>query len=193
MMKVTWAIEENVWSNDGMDRMLTSLDNANVPYFFITQDDYYNYISHDRRISPTHTTEECIIFWGSLQVAKAIRRNEPWVPGVFYTPDSYNCSHYYPKLGGFLMNADGYTMLPIGDFKRQKDWIFNTFGNNDSIFVRPNRGDKLFTGMVVNRERFDKDLDLMMAYDVEDHELVVVTYPGTSLENGDSLSAEQRF
>ena len=46
-------------------------------------------------------------------------------------------------------------MLPYGELKRKKDYLFKLFGDNDFIFVRPDSGFKTFTGDVVNYNNYE--------------------------------------
>ena len=56
-------------------------------------------------------------------------------------------------------------MIPFGELPRLKDNLFDTFGIEDKIFVRPDSPIKLFTGQTIQRQTFDKDYDYLGFYD----------------------------
>ena len=68
-------------------------------------------------------------------------------------------------------------MLPYGELLRQKGFLYDKLGADGAIFIRPNRGNKIFTGTLVYRERFEKDIDIMGCYHVQPNELCVVCEP----------------
>lgn len=120
--------------------------------------------------------DDCVIYRGSLEFGGQVMREAPWIPGVYRDLPKYDCTNYYPKFGKYLLNEE-YIMLPWGDLRRRKDWLFEKVGNSDAAFIRPNAGNKIFAGKVVYKENWDKDLELLGFYDVPDDELCVVCYP----------------
>ncbi len=117
---------------------------------------------------------ERVIFHGCIGLAERIAERTIWKPGIYGNFDRLSCTSYFPALGEFLLN-DRYSMLPLGDVRRMKDELFSSFGSNGQFFMRPNTTRKVFAGMVINHETFDRDLELASFYDVPDHELVVVS------------------
>ena len=120
--------------------------------------------------------DDCVIYRGSLEFGGQVMREAPWIPGVYRDLPKYDCTNYYPKFGDDLLNEE-YIMIPWGDLRRRKDWLFEKVGNNGAVFIRPNAGNKIFSGKVVYEELWDKDLELLGFYDVPDDELCVVCYP----------------
>jgi len=68
-------------------------------------------------------------------------------------------------------------MLPWGDLKRQKDFLYDNLAEEDTIFLRPNSGLKTFTGKLIYKELFDNDLNILAYKDPEDHEIVIAAPP----------------
>ncbi len=120
--------------------------------------------------------DEPTVFYGSLEFAAQVKRESEWIPGVIYTSNNYLCTTYYPKLSEHLLNSP-YIMLPYGELINQKEFLFETLGNNGCLFVRPNGGSKSFTGTVMETERWEKDIKLAGFYNVPDNELVIVAEP----------------
>ena len=70
-------------------------------------------------------------------------------------------------------------MLPYAELPRFKDFLFDTLGRNDQLFVRPDSPLKIFTGLTISRSTFDKDYDFMGFYEFPVESLVVVSSPKT--------------
>lgn len=129
--------------------------------------------------------EENVIFCGGLRSAKLLRRRAKWIPGIYYNISAYDCVNYYAHLGKYLFNGN-YIILPFGDLYRQKEFLYEHLGQERSIFLRPNRGDKLFTGKLVYKEYFDKDIESLGFGQIEAPELIVAAEPR-------NVKAEWRF
>lgn len=114
------------------------------------------------RFSPVENqhidSEDCVIFRGSIDTAKRLIKTAKFIPGVYCNFKNYNCTNYYPLLGKYLLNGK-YIMLPFGDLPRQKDFLYRTIAKADTVFIRPSRSDKPFTGRLVHADDFDKFLD----------------------------------
>ena len=94
----------------------------------------------------THTPKG--ILWASLE-------NRPIGCTVYGKVDKFNCSDYYPKYSDCLLNAH-YMLVDLQTFLNNKDFYFNALGN--TAFVRPNTGDKSFTGSVICSKTSKHDL-----------------------------------
>lgn len=95
----------------------------------------------------------------------------------------FECTYYYPRLGKYLLN-DRYVMLPYGELVRQREFLVDTFANGTSIFVRPNGGDKSFSGKVisVHSDDYAKEVRDLGFYGVDAESLVIVSKPQHILE-----------
>lgn len=118
---------------------------------------------------------DCSLFYGSLNLALRLSRiSNP--PIIFCNRPNYECMKYYAYFGRYLLNQK-YVMLPFGELKRRKDWLYDVVGEDDHIFVRPSSGAKIFTGTLICNEDFDKEYDLLGWYGVFPHSMVVVGQP----------------
>ncbi len=120
--------------------------------------------------------DDCVLFYGSIQTAQWLIKNRPWIPGVWYTFDNYKCSNYYSYIGEFLLNQD-YTILPRAEVKRRIIELYEKYGVDGCIFVRPDNGTKSFGGRTFEWERFDKDWSLIVEPTTDVNSLVVVSSP----------------
>lgn len=124
----------------------------------------------DSRIA---SREECVIFHGCIGLAERIQSETDWLPGFYGDFERLACNSYFPPFGGFLLNSQ-YAMLPFREVRRLKDHLFDSLSQDGQFFMRPNSPKKLFAGMLIRRDYFEKDYELAAFYDVADHELVVI-------------------
>lgn len=181
MSHVKWLVDDRSFPED-TNPLYKALNELGVEYKKIEGS---LSLLEDIPIENIYPANDCVVFYGCLDVAKYLKKNAKWIPGVYYNIDKYNCTSYYPVFGKYLLNSN-YIMLPFGELSRQKEYLYEKVGEDRSIFIRPNMGDKIFTGQVVYKEYFDKDIKLMGFYDIDPSELVVVAEPY-------NLKAEFRF
>lgn len=166
-MQVKWLLEPEVFFEDEQS-VIKALTEMSVPHVVCKFGrDYDSYV---QEFDP----DDCVVFHGSFQFARRIQ-NTRWIPGVYCNKKELECLFYYPRIGKYLLNSE-YTMLPFGELSRRKESLL---GFNDSVFIRPSSGLKSFTGKVVTRESWSKDISLMSFYDVMPEALVVVAPPRT--------------
>lgn len=172
-MQPKWLIETTGIPED-VQPIFEALENQNIEYKEI--DKHFIFTRGVDDIHKIYNEDECVIFFGTLESAKRIRRVAKWIPGVYYNVQALNCDHYYPHIGSRLLNRD-YIMLPYGDLIRQKEFLYEHLGEDRAIFLRPNRGDKLFTGKVFHKEDFEKEIELLNYNQIDPQELIVASKP----------------
>lgn len=129
--------------------------------------------------------DDCVIVHGTLWFAKLVARESGWVPGVFGVTDKFSCHSYYPHFERYLLN-EWHAWLPYGMLKKEKKLCYGMFGLDDAIFIRPDTGDKPFSGQLIYKENFDKDIENLGHATIRDDEIVLVSEPR-------NISAEWRF
>lgn len=118
-----------------------------------------------------------VVVMGSIQFCGYVLHKRPdLASGVCMTMPNYECTVYYPHFGQDLLNSE-YCMLPFGELNRRKEWLFDKFGVDRTVFIRPNSGNKVFTGQLVYKENWNKDIERIGFYDVAPCELCVVARP----------------
>lgn len=135
---VKWLIEPEAFQGDA-DLLVKGLNDLRMPYkivnFGISYDSYLNAFKDD----------DCVIFYGSLQLARLIQRKAKWIPGAYCNFPKFDCTYYYPRFGKELLNSE-YIILPYGDFVRRHE-------EYDGMFIRPCSGFKTFTGCVFKNSK----------------------------------------
>lgn len=177
-MNVNWLIESNCFEDQ------KKVAEEVVRQGMICKSASYRPFEPEHGYLSLFKPTDCVIYFGSLAFAAQIRKEMPsWK--VYASMPEYDCTKYYPHLAEYLLN-ERYIMLPYGELHRQKDFLYESLGIDDALFIRPNRGDKIFTGKLLYKEHYDKDVDHLGFYDVQPHELVVVAEPR-------NIEAEWRF
>jgi hypothetical protein len=99
-------------------------------------------------------TPECIVTMGSIWMNKALREVRPNWFGNFHNEKTFSCSTYYSHLGKYITQRE-YAMMPLSEVIRRREWLYRIFGGiDDTIFVRPDSGEKQFNGELVHSDRF---------------------------------------
>lgn len=119
-------------------------------------------------------SDQCVIFQGSLNLARQLRREKKWIPGVWCNLDNFKRSMYYPYFGEYLLNRD-YNFIPVFDLKRRKDELYHKFGWRGCLFICPDSGFKTFSGKVVKFEEFDADYEWMKEFSNRDSMALIST------------------
>lgn len=127
----------------------------------------------------------CTIAHADIALSTRFCREERICPGAFCNVEHFYCSSYLCWLGKYWLNKD-YAMIPFGELPRLKDNLFDTFGIEGKIFVRPDSPIKIFNGQTIQHQTFDKDYDYLGFYDFPEKEIVVVSSPK-------EIAAEWRF
>ena len=155
-MDVKWLVED--FEGDGsLDPLISEIK------FQGMQCEVVNYIPFQGGEYNQYSDEDCVVFYGSLNLARQLQREKPWVPGPICNFTNMCCKTYYSHWGKYLFNQN-YIMLPILEIKRRREEIFKQFGIDDTIFIRPDSGAKTFSGQTVSLEFLDKEFDLFGNY-----------------------------
>jgi hypothetical protein len=170
-MKCKWLLENDVFE-DNLENIKAAILQNGMFYKCI---DYRPFL-YKYEFDDFYDLDDCVVFYGSLNLANQIKRNIGWNPGVYCNLSKLECSHYYNYLGQFLLNKD-YLMIPFGELARQKELLFKVFGVDETIFVRPSSGFKDFTGQLMTVSTYARDLERMALYDIDFDKMVVVSSP----------------
>lgn len=124
---------------------------------------------------------ETVISFCSLDVARLIRRKYPNLSAGLLCDLEKLKWHRYTSLieASDLLNGKA-ILLPFGritDSRKNLDWLFG-----DRVFLRPNRADKPFPGMVISLEEVEREISgLRQVYHVDPCELVIIA-PAQDIE-----------
>ena len=164
-MKPKWIIE-HVFDDDTRN-LIDSLEATGTEYKVLSsvydgQWDIYD-------------PKDCVVTYGSIQFGHIVQRKAQWVPGHYCTDRHYLCSYYYRYFKNML--NDEYLFLPFGAILDKAEFIFDTLGADDAVFIRPDSGNKTFTGALCYKERFEFDFKLMGTYDPPPETMCLISTP----------------
>lgn len=170
-MKTKWLIED--YEGDGsLDAFIAEVKSQGMEY------DVIKYFPFECGEYNNFHNDDCVIFYGSLNLAAQLQRQKPWIPGPICNFKNLHCLAYYSHWGHYLFNND-YIMLPLLELSRRRNEIYEQFGIDDCIFMRPDSGSKAFCGNIYPMDELDHELKLMDGYASRDLDdiMVVVSSP----------------
>ena len=136
----------------------------------------YRWDDVDSAYRSAFPADACVVTHGDIELVMRVARERIWTPGVFATVEHFACSHYFCHFGEHLLGRE-YLMVPFGELRRLKEYLFDTVGCDGRVFVRPDSPLKLFTGQVVSASTFDTDFEFMGFYEFPFESIVVVSAP----------------
>lgn len=179
-MKPKWLLQTDIFE-ENLDILCDEIKRQGMEYRIYD----HKHFDDGMEIISQYDEGDCVIVYGSLQMGQKFKKNSTFIPGVYCDLSKYDCSYYYPYFGNQLVN-NNYIMLPFGELERRKHFLFDTFGEDNCVFIRPNSGFKNFTGTIVHKSNWEKDIDWLGSYDVSHDTIVVVSKPR-------SIDREWRF
>lgn len=118
----------------------------------------------------------CVVTHADIDLVSRVMSDNRWTPGGFATVAHFYCSRYYPHLDQYLLNRD-HLILPFCDLASRSNELFDKYGRDGRIFVRPDSPLKLFTGLVVARDTLEKDLEYMAFFEFPAEAPVIISSP----------------
>jgi hypothetical protein len=122
-----------------------------------------NFLPFQKGSQKFNFDDDCVIFYGSISMSSFFQRKKSWIPGPICNFKNFNCVNYYSHWGEHLFNDD-YIMLPILEVSRRRKEIYDRFGKNGIIFIRPNSGAKTFNGSLYSIKDLDSELKMIRDY-----------------------------
>src|ERR1035437_5864690 len=120
---------------------------------------------------------DCVVFQGSIQLFRKLKKElVAAYPLGWMTDNHYLCSQYYRHFHKYLFN-NKHCFSTVSALKDNKWFFYGAFGKEALIYVRPNGGDKAFTGQLLDLKDFDSFWEDDIKCNVKDVDLVVVSTP----------------
>lgn len=133
-----------------------------------------NYLKYQ---DPPLTVQDPVFLRGSLQAMAYARKNySSWL--IYESSEQYSYGEGFKKIKDQMLNRE-FQLVPFGELKTRQDELFDRWSIDNCIFIRPDAGNKAFTGSPVSREDWFRQIDRLSFYDVRSNEPVVV-YDGSS-------------
>jgi len=155
-MKPIWIIENFLRSND-VKELISAVEKGGYECHILGADSSKSVdLTCSSIIKPN--SSHCVLFYGSIGMARDINRelySKNCTPVVWNHQDNLRCRKYYSALGAHLFN-DRSAFTTFAELNRQKYLFYGVFGKEAVIFVRPDSGDKIFTGGLIDLKEFDR-------------------------------------
>lgn len=124
-------------------------------------------------------TEEPVVVHGCHGFLRKLRKHHRNYIGIYCTDANLTVAAYSVFYGDLLLNND-YVIVPFAEFVRRKRFWYARWGGleNNSVFLRPNSGTKVFAGLCIPLDDFDHEVNaLTQISSVMPDTLVVVSSP----------------
>ena len=137
-------------------------------------------------------SNECVIVYGSMNLANHVAKASPWIPGVWTNPHALRTSTYLAHWGKFSVQRD-YALFPLGEIRRMLPLLLERFGDDGRIFLRPNENDKSFSGVVVSENNFERwYAQNARCYDLDPTAIALVSKPQRILSEHRFIIADRQ-
>jgi hypothetical protein len=174
---IKWLFEKNVFEDgnpEQMSKIVRSKGMACAEVAFECVD------GNEQELRPakplTFRDDERVMVYGSMNLMKWLLRQRKWPKFAWYDFQRLRCQSYYAHWGTFLLQQE-YAFLPLAEVHRRWEWLFETFGRDGRIFVRPDDNAKSFAGGVVEVHGFGRWWELANFYQPGPDCLAVVARP----------------
>jgi hypothetical protein len=177
-MGLTWLLDNRCF-DENLPELKNELTRQGIKYItgeykpFGQPIDWDGQFDHIRDIDDNYDNNYYFAY-GSLQFVKRLRSCNPFLQ-TWCNLEQFACNYYYPRLSNFLFNQD-HAFLPYGELIDKEEWVFDTFGVDDCVFMRPSSGFKEFTGQVYEK-RYWKGMIEVSNTQIQPEDLVVVARP----------------
>jgi len=166
-----WLLETDMFLEGNPQRMFEILRGMNIPV------KWTKYVPFEGASFEQFPAGECVVVYGSLNLATHVAKVKPWTPGVWTNPHALRCSTYLCHWGGFSVQRD-YALYPLVEIRRLLPELLERFGDDGRLFLRPNENDKSFSGTVISENNFDRWFDQnSRCYDLDLTSLALVARP----------------
>ena len=173
-MKVTWVIENGVFSGSGtaVSNAAKAAGHTVVPW-------------DDRWWSDTQWPELStgpVVFRGCLENAARVATEIAWKPGSFCDTAAFACSAWYPNAKPWLIH-DEWKATTVKELTDDPAKVLSSTGITGSVFIRPDSPLKPFSGRVLAVDAISlRSLDHGFYYDDLDLPVIVATVKSVSRE-----------
>lgn len=156
-----WVVEDSTFDRDSTERLIASLEKQGIPYVPYDYKLFKNWKDIHEDLQPIlGERNDSVISYGSLNFITRFQKIGEYKPGTYCDFRGLECRSYYnSELYPHLLNQR-HMLVTWKEFQDDEDGLFRAFGGQ--IFVRPNSGRKVFTGMVFFQDSYRSDLGLSL-------------------------------
>lgn len=169
-MKLTWLIENFTDSPDYQDLIEAVRKSGRVCHVIDKRNNF--------EFKPdAYRHEKLLLFQGSIQLGKLVKKSLPESSPVLFCNDSaFLCTSYYPVFQDYLFN-DRHVATTVNNLKNNKFEYYARYGKEALIFIRPDGGDKPFTGQLLDLQDFERFWANNVVCNVADSDIIYISTP----------------
>jgi hypothetical protein len=165
---IKFIIQENFnFSGDETDRLIAALKQNNIEY----------HILKDQWFEEGFIGGESVFVRGSIEFCQKFDRMwGEYIDLYGLTIENYTYIKYTETIDDEMLNSD-YIVLPWHKLYKSLDLLKCVF-SSERFFIRPNSGEKLFTGTTLGSKYFTKELDIIKSlpgFCANDNDLIIVS------------------
>lgn len=183
---INWLLEQNVFDDGNPEQISKIVRSHGMPCYEIA---YSCVEGNEQDLRPVKPfvlgDDDTVMVYGSMNLMKWLLREQKYPRLAWYNFSRLTCQNYYARWRQFLLQRR-YAFLPLAEIDRRAGWVFQTFGRNGAVFIRPDDNAKSFGGGIVKEENFAQWYQLANFYEPGPGCLAVVSSPET-------IRAEWRF
>lgn len=149
MTAPTWLIESGVYGSE-IEPLVAEVQRQGMECRFVT---YREIVQGPAPLVPG----SCAIVYGTYPTVRHAMLHLGWTPGGWCSPETLDCTAYYPHFADFLLNQRHEITTGVNAI-REKDRLFRECGRGGRVFARPTSVHKLFVGRLVAEADFETAL-----------------------------------
>lgn len=144
-MNVTWILEPGLFP-EYYAALIAAIalkgDQFQSLPLFYTECEWGN---TDRFYDELSPKGNCVVCHASFEFTSLVAQDELWIPGTFGVNEKYDYSSFFPGVSNYLLNRDC-EFVKYADLQKESHRLFSKFSIDGHIFIRPDAGNKPFTG-----------------------------------------------
>lgn len=187
-MNPKWIVDKYIFQ-DNLPR--EAFENLGIEY---TEMEYIPFLE---KYEPPYSYDDCVITYGTINAVRHLKKYF----GTFLREENLKYHVYssnYNVPNGWFLNSDSF-FVTFRYLTENYEDVYKRIGSN-SIFIRPDSGNKSFTGKVIPKIDIELELNCMkQLYNTSNEELILVSTPKIIHEEarfiicGDESIANSRY
>tara|TARA_R110000824_G_scaffold218435_2_gene405058 strand:+ start:7232 stop:8104 length:873 start_codon:yes stop_codon:yes gene_type:complete len=171
-----WLLEKEFFWEENPDVVSPVLDKLGIEYVRARKTPFDDNWDDGCDFADICVTEKNIISYGSLDFIKYVNNRTPWGDGAFLNLENMKCSTYCNHYKEDLMNFPIH-FVPIGLLRDNCRYYSDSVveGGASKVFVRPDDGDKKFTGFTAYPEDIYETMTRMSYGTLKDNWMAVIS------------------
>jgi hypothetical protein len=147
-MSPFWLLESDAYGSS-LDPLKAEIRRQGMSFGIIHHEMFTS--GYQERVGNRAVDEnDCVVFIGTWPLWRHIQLHwSSWIPGGWCATEKLDCAAYYPRFAKYLLNKR-HAITTGAEAVRRQDELFEAFGRDGLVFVRPTGCLKIFNGRCVD-------------------------------------------